>query len=366
MAPLPPGATLGIIGGGQLGRMLAMAAARLGYRTVVLEPQADCPAAQAANRQIVGAYDDAYALAELARACDVVTYEFENVPVEAVNELVADVPVLPPPAALEAAQDRLVEKNFLTGLGLATAPYRAVDGMDDLKAGLAAFGGAGILKTRRFGYDGKGQIRVAPDRPGSAEAAWAELGGRPLILEGIVDFRAEISVVAARCADGDMAAYDPAVNVHREGILRSSTVPAGISGEIADAARAAAFAILDALLYVGVVGVEFFVTRDDRLLVNEIAPRVHNSGHWTEAACAVSQFEQHVRAVCGLPLGDTARHSDCVMENLIGGEVARAPALLAEPGLVLHLYGKAEARPGRKMGHFTKLGSRQSAVGSRT
>lgn len=356
--PLAPGATVGIIGGGQLGRMLAVAAARLGYRTIVLEPQADCPAAQVANRHIVGAYDDPAALAQLARASDVVTYEFENVPVEAVGVLVSDVPVLPPPAALEAAQDRLTEKNFLAGLGLATAPFRAVESLDDLNAGIVAFGGAGILKTRRLGYDGKGQARIAPDRPGSAETAWAGLGGRPLILEGVVDFRAEISVVAARGAGGGMAAYDPAANIHRDGILHSSTVPAGILAEIAGSARAAAFAILDALLYVGVIGVEFFVTRDGRLLVNEIAPRVHNSGHWTEAACAVSQFEQHIRAVCGLPLGDTARHSDCVMENLIGDEIDRAPALLAEPGLVLHLYGKAEARPGRKMGHFTRLRSR--------
>ena len=359
MAPLPPGATIGIIGGGQLGRMLAIAAARLGYRTVVLEPQAGCPAAQVASRQIVAAYDDAAALAELMRASDVVTYEFENVPVAAAERLAAGVPVLPPPAALEAAQDRLTEKDFLTGLGLETAPYRAVGDRDGLSAALAAFGGAGILKTRRLGYDGKGQARIAPDRPGSAEAAWAELGGKPLILEGIVDFSAEISIVAARDANGRKAAYDPAGNLHRDGILRRSTVPAGVSGEIAGAARAAASAILDALGYVGVIGVEFFVARDGRLLVNEIAPRVHNSGHWTEAACAVSQFEQHIRAVCGLPLGDTARHSDCVMENLIGDEVFRAAGLMAEPGLVLHLYGKAEARPGRKMGHFTRLGSRR-------
>jgi len=359
MAPLPPGSTIGIVGGGQLGRMLAMAAARLGYRTLVLEPQADCPAAQVCNRQIMAAYDDAFGLAELAGEADVVTYEFENVPVESAAALVADVPVLPPPAALEASQDRLTEKNFLAAAGLSTAPFRAVDSVDELAAGLAAFGGAGILKTRRMGYDGKGQRLLRDAGPAEAAAAFAAMGDVPLILEGIVPFEREISVVAARGADGALAAYDPAENVHRDGILRSSAVPAGISAATAEAARKAAFAILDALDYVGVIGVEFFVMADGAVLVNEIAPRVHNSGHWTEAACAVSQFEQHIRAVAGLPLGDPARHSDCVMENLIGDEILRAPELLAQPGVVLHLYGKAESRPGRKMGHFTRLSARK-------
>jgi 5-(carboxyamino)imidazole ribonucleotide synthase len=355
MAPLPPGSTIGIIGGGQLGRMLAMAAARLGYRATVLEPQGDCPASQVANSQIVAAYDDAFALAELARECAVVTYEFENVPVEAANALVADVAVLPPPAALEVSQDRLVEKNFLNGIGLSTAPYRPVDSMDDLTDGLSAFGGSGVLKTRRLGYDGKGQRVFRDAGPAEATGAFAEMGGMPLILEGFVPFEREISVVAARGADGALAAYDPAENVHRDGILRSSTVPARIAPETATAAREAAFAVLEALDYVGVIGVEFFVMPHGPVLVNEIAPRVHNSGHWTEAACSVSQFEQHIRAIAGLPLGDPMRHSDCVMENLIGDEILRAPELLAEPNLVLHLYGKAESRPGRKMGHFTRL-----------
>lgn len=355
MEPLPPGAAIGIIGGGQLGRMLAMAAARLGYRTVVLEPQGDCPAAQVANRQIVAAYDDAFALAELVRDCDVVTYEFENVPVEAANLLVADVPVLPPPAALEVSQDRLKEKNFLNGIGLATAPFCPVDSADDLPAALAGFGGSGVLKTRRLGYDGKGQRLLRGSAAAGAAGAFAALGGVPLLLEGFVPFEREISVVAARGTDGSLAAYDPAENVHRDGILRTSTVPARIPAATAEAARRAAFAILDALGYVGIIGVELFVMADGSVLVNEIAPRVHNSGHWTEAACAVSQFEQHVRAIAALPLGDPSRHSDCVMQNLIGDEVLRAPDLLAEPGLVLHLYGKAESRPGRKMGHFTRL-----------
>ena len=355
MAPLAPGSTIGIIGGGQLGRMLAMAAARLGYRTVVLEPQGDCPAAQVCNRQIVAAYDDAFALAELARDADVVTYEFENVPVEAANLLVADIGVLPPPAALEVSQDRLAEKNFLNGIGLSTAPFRRVDSGDDLASALAVFGGEGVLKTRRLGYDGKGQRVLRGAGPAEAPRVFADMGGVPLILEGFVPFEREISVVAARGADGTLAAYDPAENVHRDGILHTSTVPGQIAPATAEAARKAAFAILDALDYVGVVGVEFFVLADGSVLVNEIAPRVHNSGHWTEAACAVSQFEQHVRAVAGLPLGDPSRHSDCVMENLIGDDVLRASGLLAEPNLVLHLYGKAESRPGRKMGHFTRL-----------
>ena len=355
MAPLPPGSTIGIIGGGQLGRMLAMAAARLGYRTVVLEPQGDCPAAQVCNRQIVAAYDDAFALADLAREAAVVTYEFENVPVEAANLLVADVAVLPPPAALEVSQDRLAEKHFLNGIGLSTAPFRRVDSGEDLAAALAAFGGNGVLKSRRLGYDGKGQRMLRAAGPADAAQAFAEMGGVPLILEGFVAFEREISVVAARGADGARAAYDPAENVHREGILHTSTVPARIPPATAEAARKAAFAILEALDYVGVVGVEFFVLADGSVMVNEIAPRVHNSGHWTEAVCAVSQFEQHIRAVAGLPLGDPSRHSGCVMENLIGDDVLRVPELLEEPNLVLHLYGKAETRPGRKMGHFTRL-----------
>ena len=355
MTPLSPGSAIGIMGGGQLGRMLAMAAARLGYRTVVLEPQADCPAAQVANRQITAAYDDPAALDELAGACGVVTYEFENVPVAAANRLAARLPIFPPPFALEVAQDRLAEKEFLRKTGLSTADFLPVDNDGDISAGLARFGG-GILKTRRLGYDGKGQMRLGGSDP--VAGIFARLGGVPLILESLVDFECEISVIAARGRDGSLAAYDPARNVHRDGILHSSTVPAGVPTGTADDAKAAAFGILDALGYVGVIGVEFFVMRDGSLKVNEIAPRVHNSGHWTEAACVVSQFEQHIRAVAGLALGDAARHSDCVMENLIGDAVLDAPALLAEPQLMLHLYGKAESRPGRKMGHFTRLTGR--------
>jgi 5-(carboxyamino)imidazole ribonucleotide synthase len=353
-APLAAGATIGILGGGQLGRMLAMAAARLGYRTVVLEPQADCPAAQVANDQIVAAYDDPVALAELAARAAVVTYEFENVPVEAARSLAASVPVYPPPQALEAAQDRLVEKRFLNDAGVRTAAFAAVDSDDDLARALATFGGSGVLKTRRMGYDGKGQ-RLFRNAPSDVSGTFAGMGGVPLILESLVPFVREISVIAARGSDGKVMAFDPAENVHRDGILHSSTLPAGSTRATAETAMAAAGRILAALDYVGVIGVEFFELADGTLVANEIAPRVHNSGHWTEAACAVSQFEQHIRAIAGLPLGSTRRHSDCTMVNLLGDDILQAPQLLAEPDVVLHLYGKAEPRPGRKMGHYTAI-----------
>ncbi|AZO73317.1 MULTISPECIES: 5-(carboxyamino)imidazole ribonucleotide synthase [unclassified Mesorhizobium] len=352
---LAPGSTIGIIGGGQLGRMLAMAAARLGYRTIVLEPQPDCPAAQVANRQIVAAYDDATALAELAGASAVVTYEFENVPVQAAETLAARVPVHPPARALEVAQDRVTEKSFLNGIGIPTAQFCPVDDDDQLTVALKKFSGSGVLKTRRLGYDGKGQRVFRNMESGGFAGTCEAMGNVPLILESLVAFEREISVIAARAQDGSTAAYDPAENVHREGILRTSTLPAAIGSDTAEAAKDAAAKILAALDYVGVIGVEFFVLADGSLLANELAPRVHNSGHWTEAAATVSQFEQHIRAVAGLPLGSAARHCDCVMENLVGDDMLKVPALLAEPDLMLHLYGKAESRPGRKMGHFTRI-----------
>ncbi|TIQ29402.1 MAG: 5-(carboxyamino)imidazole ribonucleotide synthase [Mesorhizobium sp.] len=352
---LVPGSTIGIIGGGQLGRMLAMAAARLGYRTIVLEPQADCPAAQVANRQIVAAYDDAAALAELAAASAVVTYEFENVPVAAAETLAARVAVYPPARALEVAQDRVTEKSFLNGIGIPTAEFCPVDNDDQLSLALKKFNGSGVLKTRRLGYDGKGQRVFRNMETGGFAGTCEAMGNVPLILESLVAFEREISVIAARALDGSVAAYDPAENVHRDGILRTSTIPACVGPETAAAAKDAAAKILAALDYVGVIGVEFFVLADGSLLANELAPRVHNSGHWTEAACAVSQFEQHIRAVAGLPLGSPARHCDCVMENLVGDDMLKVSALLAEPDVMLHLYGKAESRPGRKMGHFTRI-----------
>lgn len=346
--------TIGIIGGGQLGRMLAMAAARLNFRTIILEPQADCPAAQLANRQIAAAYDDPAGLDELAAACDVVTYEFENVPVAAAERLAARVPVYPPPRALEVAQDRLTEKRFINDCGIPTARFHAIDSQADLDAALTDFGGQGVLKTRRLGYDGKGQkvFRSAAD---DAAGAFASLGSVPMILESFVAFERELSVIAARALDGKVRAFDPAENVHRNGILHTSTVPANVSEATAEAARAAAAAILGKLDYVGVIGIEFFVLADGGLVANEMAPRVHNSGHWTEAACVISQFEQHIRAVAGLSLGNPRRHSDCVMQNLIGDDIDVLPQWLATDDTLVHLYGKTEARPGRKMGHVTTL-----------
>ncbi|MBN9045655.1 MAG: 5-(carboxyamino)imidazole ribonucleotide synthase [Rhizobiales bacterium] len=358
LTPLKPGSAIGIIGGGQLGRMLAMAAARLGYETVILEPQAGCPAAQTANRQIVAAYDDPNALAELAAACDVITYEFENVPVSAADRLAQTALVLPPPAALEISQDRFAEKKFLNESDIETAPWHPVNDEETLVAALGALGQRGILKTRRLGYDGKGQVRLdAPDE-NAIRAALAAINHAPAILEGFVDFAREVSVIAARDRADNVALFDIAENVHRDGILSTSTVPAAVFPQTAQAARAAAEKLLHALDYVGVLGLEFFVLADGSLLANEFAPRVHNSGHWTEAACAISQFEQHIRAVAGLPLGDTRRHSDCVMENLIDDDVEKVPAILRETDAVLHLYGKKEARPGRKMGHVTRIAPR--------
>jgi 5-(carboxyamino)imidazole ribonucleotide synthase len=346
--------TIGIIGGGQLGRMLAMAAARLNFRTVILEPQADCPAAQVANSQITAPYGDPVALAQLAAACDIVTYEFENVPVEAAAILARNVPVYPPPRALEVAQDRLTEKRFLNDCGIPTARFHAVDSQAELERALADFAGQGVLKTRRLGYDGKGQ-RVFRSMTDSPQGAFAALGNVPLILESFVPFEREISIIAARAIDGSVETYDPAENVHRDGILDTSTLPARIGKATIGAARESARKLLAALHYVGVVGIEFFVLPDGSLVANEIAPRVHNSGHWTEAACVVSQFEQHIRAIAGMPLGSPARHSDCVMTNLIGDDLDDVPAWLAKPDVLVHLYGKTEARPGRKMGHVTEL-----------
>lgn len=352
--------TVGIIGGGQLGRMLAMAAARLNLNIVILEPQADCPAAQVSGEQIIAAYDDPAALAELAARCDVVTYEFENVPVAAAEALERSVPVYPPSKALEVAQDRLVEKRFLNSCGIETARFHAVDNQQELEAALADFGGKGVLKTCRMGYDGKGQ-RVFRSNDDSAAGAYEALGSVPLILESFVPFEREISIIAARAKDGTIRCYDPAENVHRNGILHTSTLPANIPAEAASTARAAAEKLLAALDYVGVIGMEFFAMADGTLIANEIAPRVHNSGHWTEAACVISQFEQHMRAVAGMALGNSDRHSDCVMTNLIGDDILALPDWLATKDVLVHLYGKTEARPGRKMGHVTELKGRKTS-----
>lgn len=346
-----PGACLGILGGGQLGRMLALAAARLGLRVHVYDPAPDCPAAQVAWRATAAGWEDAAALAAFAAAADVVTYEFENIPLAALDIVERSAPLRPGRRSLAVSADRLAEKTFLAGLGLATAPFAAVDGPADLPAAIAATGLPAVLKTRRLGYDGKGQARI--DAAGAAAAALAAIGGGPAILEGFVAFEREASVIAARGLAGAVVAYDPGENVHEGGILRRTVVPARLTARQRAEAVLLAGRILNGLDHVGVIGVELFVTGAG-LLVNEIAPRVHNSGHWTQAGCAIDQFEQHVRAVLGWPLGDGKRHSDVGMVNLIGDEVASALALAADPAAQLHLYGKAEARPGRKMGHVNR------------
>ena len=352
LATLGPGATVGILGAGQLGRMLAIAAARMGLRARLYAPEPAPPAAHVAP-VVRAAWEDAEALAAFADSVDVATLEFENVPVSAVEALARRVAVRPGAEVLAIAQDRLAEKRFLRSIGVETAPFAAVDGAASLDRALAEIGTPAILKTRRLGYDGKGQARIA--RPEDAPAALSAMRGAPAILEGMARFRREISVVAARGLDGAVAAFDPGENVHEGGILRRTTVPAAIDAETAARAAALARDVLEGLDHVGAMGVEMFHMPDGRLLANEIAPRVHNTGHWTVEACAVDQFAQHLRAVCGWPLGDPARHADAVMENVLGAEVERWAALSAAPGVALHLYGKGEGRPGRKMGHVTRL-----------
>lgn len=348
---LAPGAVIGILGGGQLGRMLSMAAARLGFRCHIYEPGADCPAAQVAWRTTTAPYDDAAALRAFARSVDVVTYEFENVPAEALDLIEAEVPIRPGRRALAISQDRLPEKEFLAGLGLATAPFAAVETESDLAGALDRIGAPAILKTRKLGYDGKGQARIMA--PEDAPAALAAMAGAPSILEGFVTFTREVSVIAARGLDESVACFDPGENVHEDGILRTTTVPARLAPAQRSDAVLIAARMLNALDYVGVMGVELFVTAGG-LVVNEFAPRVHNSGHWTQNGCVTCQFEQHIRAVAGWPLGDGKRHSNVVMENLIGDDVLRLPEIAATAAAI-HLYGKAEARAGRKMGHVNRI-----------
>ena len=351
--PLGPNSVIGVVGGGQLGRMIAVAAARLGFSTIVLEPGARCPASQVCNSQITAAYDDEAALAELAEQCDVVTYEFENVPLTAAAYLETRVPLYPPSRALQVSQDRLTEKEFLVAAGIDVAPYKNVENLTELNSALAEFGG-GILKTRRFGYDGKGQHVFNSGDLSDVPQLFASMGDGPFVLEKKINFTSEFSIIAARSIDGDVSTYDPSTNVHENGILRLSTAPASLSKAKHTKAADMTTALLNALDYVGVIGVEFFETDDD-LLVNEFAPRVHNSGHWTREACTVSQFEQHVRAVSGHRLGDVTRHSDCEMQNLLGFEAQDISETLDDPNAYVTLYGKSEAREGRKMGHVTRL-----------
>ncbi len=353
LVPVAPGGTIGILGGGQLGRMLALAAARLGLKSHIYSDRDGECASQVADRYSVGRFDDKVALAAFARTCDAATFEFENVPADAIDILSRQVATNPSAHALRIAQDRYDEKSFALGLALGTAPFAAVSGEDDIEAAFAKVGGGrAILKTRRMGYDGKGQEKVSS--VADTRRAFAAFRGTPTILEGFVDFAFECSVIAARGADGRFEAFDPPENSHENHILRRSSVPGLLSARQCEEVRGIAQRIADALDYVGVLAVELFVTKTGALLVNEIAPRVHNSGHWTLDACLTSQFEQHIRAIAGWPLGNPARHSDAVMTNLIGEE-ANDWAKLAGHGGALHLYGKGEARPGRKMGHITRL-----------
>lgn len=358
MTPLRPGATIGILGGGQLGRMLASAGAQLGFDVLIYSPEEDPPAGRVAAGVWSAAWDDTEALTEFARACDAVTLEFENVPVRTVEAVeAAGAPVRPAARSLTVSQDRFTEKTFLNAQDIPTARFEPVDGPGDVIAALKAVGGTGVLKTRREGYDGKGQAWIRS--PEEAEAAWQRIGGAPAILEAAVGFQCEISVIVARSANGETATWAPPRNTHKDGILSLSQVPSGLPKAVEDEARAKAQRLVQALDHVGVLALEYFVLPDGTLLANEFAPRVHNSGHWTPEACQTGQFEQHMRCVAGWPLGSTYRLFDAEMINLIGEAGLVSPASLG-PNDTLTLYGKREARPGRKMGHITRrLGPRK-------
>ncbi|MEO6301351.1 MAG: 5-(carboxyamino)imidazole ribonucleotide synthase [Paracoccaceae bacterium] len=349
---LPQGATIGILGGGQLGRMLSVAASRLGYKTHIYEPSVNPPAADVAHALTTANYDDTAALTAFAAAVDVITYEFENIPTAALDLLESLKPIRPNRRALAISQDRILEKDFLTTQGLTCAPYAAVNSLADLQSAIARIGTPAILKTTRLGYDGKGQFRLKS--PADIPQAYDALQNAPAVLEGFITFTHEVSVIAARGLDGSVACYDPGENVHEGGILHTTTLPAKLTPTQRTDAVLLAAKILNALDYVGVMGLELFVTANG-LIANEIAPRVHNSGHWTQNGCAVDQFEQHIRAITGWPLGDGSRHSDVVMENLIGVDIDRIPQIAQERNAALHLYGKAQARPGRKMGHINRV-----------
>jgi len=353
---LKTGDTIGILGGGQLGRMMALSAHRLGLNTHIYCPDANSPAFAVTPHKTVAAYEDIAALTKFAQSVDCVTYEFENVPATTAAAITeAGTNLFPSAKALEISQDRLVEKRFISTVGIDVAPYAKVDNQNELNVAVEKIGLPTVLKTRRFGYDGKGQtmLKTAED----VATAFKIIGEQPAILEGFVPFEIEISVIIARDQTGHVAAYDPAENVHENHILKTSTVPGNIEVKVGEAAKAIATQLIIALDYVGVMGVEFFVVKtngETHLVVNEIAPRVHNSGHWTEAACLNDQFEQHIRAVAGWPLGHAGRHSNVVMENLIGDEII-AGMNNTESNAQVHHYGKSEIREGRKMGHINKI-----------
>jgi 5-(carboxyamino)imidazole ribonucleotide synthase len=352
--PLPPGSTIGILGGGQLGRMLALAAARLGFDTLILSPEPDSIAGRVATHTIVAPYDDRDALEAVAQMASLVTFEFENVPAPVVEILNAQgVEVAPGALALATAQDRVVEKTFLNDCGAPTVAFAAIDDLEGLKEALDQLGAPSLLKTRREGYDGKGQTWV--ECHADAAAAWDRIGRAPAILEAPADFTRELSVIAARSRTGDVVCYPVGENHHQGGILRRTRAPAALDSAARGQAETIAARVLTRLDYVGVMGVELFELKDGRLLVNEFAPRVHNSGHWTLDGCEVDQFEQHIRAIAGWPLGPVTPLALVEMENLIGEEIDTWPRLAAEPEARLWHYGKAEARPGRKMGHVNRL-----------
>ena len=351
--PIYPGATIGIVGGGQLGRMTAQAAARLGYRVHILTPEQDSPAAQVATETTIAAYDDVGALEIFASNIDIATFEFENIPTATAEVVATKVPLRPSTDCLAVAQDRIREKIFLNSKGTSTTPFMAIGSAGELAQALDTIGRPAILKTATLGYDGKGQVLI--DAETDPAAAFAEMGAARGILEAFVPFNSEISVIMARQDRNHAAAFEPMENRHRHHILDSTIAPAPITPELAHQAITIAGAIADGLDLVGLLAVEMFVTPDQTLLVNEIAPRPHNSGHWTIDACVTSQFEQFVRAICGLTLGNPSRHSNAVMYNLIGDDIERVKDLIVDPDTKIHLYGKAEARPGRKMGHATKL-----------
>ena len=360
--PLPPNSTIGLVGGGQLGRMSALAAARLGYRCHILTRDIDSPAAQVSHGVTISDYSDPVSLRTFADGVDVISFEFENVSAEGLDLLASIRPVRPSPSVLRISQDRVDEKTFLNGVGVATAPWARVDSRRELDEAVRRLGLPAVLKTTRLGYDGKGQatLRAAEDLDG----AWARLDPKPLVLEGFVDFAQEISVAVARGEDGGLSCFDTVENRHRDHILDLTLAPARISLAADQAAQAIGRRVAQALDLIGLLAVEMFIDSGGNVLVNEIAPRPHNSGHWTIDACPASQFELHIRAIAGLALPPATRHSDAVMKNLIGPEgVALWPAALAEPGLIPHLYGKAAALPGRKMGHVTRLFPRSGLPG---
>ena len=346
------GSTIGILGGGQLGQMLSMAASRLGFKTHIFEPSENPPASNVASKFTRAEYDDYEALKQFASSVDVVTYEFENIPTAALDIIETQSEIFPNREALKISQDRLIEKEFINKLGFKTASFCEVNSIEELIHAINQIGAPSILKTRRFGYDGKGQVKVQPSS--KPEEIWKNLGEKALILEGFINFSSEFSVIGSRSKDGQISCFDPGENVHKDGILRTTTVPAHLTNQQKTEAVLITAKILETLKYVGVIGIEFFLEKNS-LVINEFAPRVHNSGHWTQNGCTVDQFEQHIRAITGWKLGNAERHSDVIMENLIGDEIYKTSQLVEDSSIALHLYGKADETPGRKMGHFNRI-----------